>query len=79
MKVSNGGQQIDVPGLKKLDQASSTIWYIGEALPGIGDAYSAWMIKRITFDSGGNYLKTEWANSAEATAKWSDRATLTYA
>lgn len=78
MKSFNAGQQIDVPGLRKIDSASSTTMYIGEAMPGAGDDAPAWQIQRITFDVNGNPTKVEWADKGSQINQWAQRLALTY-
>ena len=77
MKVFNAGQQIDVPGLVRIDRASATTTYIGEAAPGSADDDAAWQIKRITFDVAGNPVAVEWVEN-NGIARWDQRAVLSY-
>lgn len=78
MRIFEGGQQITVPGVTKIDCASSTITYMGEARPGSADAWACWSIKRLTFDDAGGLLKIEWADKGQFTSPWTNRASLQY-
>lgn len=61
------------------DYASATIRYQGHASPGISETTTLWRIKRLTFDSSGRHIKTEFAGgAANFTHKWSERTTLSY-
>lgn len=64
------------PGLR-LDEASSTVTYIGESAPGVAESAAAWRIKRMT--TSGSVLKIDWADGNEDYDNvWTDRASLTY-
>ena len=64
------------PGLR-LDEASSTVTYIGESAPGVAESAAAWRIKRMT--TSGSVLKIDWADGNENYDNvWTDRASLTY-
>lgn len=78
MDIVQNGVRIAVPSLKKLDQASATTLYIGEALPGSGDAWNSWQIKRVTFDESGNPTAIAYAEGGSNILLWSQRASYTY-
>lgn len=61
-----------------LDEISSTVSYIGEALPGSLQEDPVWRIKKL--DEGGTPpLQIEWADGTSDFDKvWDDRATYTY-
>lgn len=59
-----------------LDEVSSTIMYVGEALPGTSSASAAWRIKKIDQTSG---LILTWASGdADFDKVWNDRASYIY-
>lgn len=59
-----------------LDEVSSTITYVGEAVPGTATSASTWRIKRLDSTSG---LVVAWANGDSAFDKiWDNRASYTY-
>lgn len=59
-----------------LDEASSTITYVGEAEPGTSAASALWRIKRLDSTSG---LLVTWADGDSDFDKvWNDRATYSY-
>lgn len=60
----------------RIDEASATITYIGEATPGTAEGAASWRVKRIT-TSGANVI-IEWAGSADFGHIWNNRASLTY-
>lgn len=60
----------------RLDEASSTITYIGEADPGTATSSALWRIKKMNSASG---LIITWADgNSDFDNVWDDRATLTY-
>lgn len=62
----------------RTDFASSTVIYVGEAVPGTLDADAAWRIKRLTI-AGDDDVTTEWASgTASFVNAWADRASLSY-
>lgn len=59
-----------------LDEASATITYVGEALPGTAGSASTWRIKKLDSTSG---LVITWADGDSDFDKiWDDRASYTY-
>lgn len=59
-----------------LDEASATITYVGEALPGVSAATASWRIKRLDSTSG---LLVTWAEGDSDFDKvWDDRASYSY-
>lgn len=60
----------------QLEEASATITYVGQALPGTANAAATWRIKRLDSAVG---LIVSWADSVSTFTKvWNDRATYTY-
>lgn len=60
----------------RVDEASATVTYIGEASPGTNESEAAWRIKRIT-DTGPVVI--EWAaGAANFNQIWSNRSSLSY-
>jgi hypothetical protein len=59
---------------KRVDVASSTVTYVGDAAVGTLESASGWLIKKITFDVNGNVTSV-----LVAAGVWNDRAGLTYA
>ena len=61
----------------EVENASSTVTYVGQAAPGTATNAAAWRIKRIT--DTGSTVTVDWANGSDAFDQiWDDRATLTY-
>lgn len=61
----------------KIDEASSTVTYVGVAQIGTPASDSLWQIKRITIAS--SLTSIEWAGGSDSfTNSWDDRASLTY-
>lgn len=60
---------------KRIDEASATVIYIGEAAPGASEIASVWRIKKIDFT---NPISVKWAGTGEYNQVWSNRASLTY-
>lgn len=61
----------------QLDEASSSVTYVGGAAPGSATSSAAWQIKKIT--TTGADIAITWADGdAEFDNVWDDRATLTY-
>lgn len=59
-----------------LDEASATITYVGEAIPGSSTASAVWRIKKLDSTSG---LVITWANgSSDFNTIWDNRASLSY-
>jgi len=60
-----------------IDEASVTVTYIGDAMPGTATADAAWRIKRLT--ESGNDVDVEWADGNDIFDNvWDDRALLGY-
>lgn len=60
----------------QLDEASTTVTYIGEAAVGTATSAASWRIKRMT-DTGD--LVIDWADGDDSFDNvWADRATLSY-
>ena len=61
---------------KRLDDTTTlNIIYIGEAVPGTATSTALWRIKRLDVTSG---LIIQWADNADFTQIWNNRASLTY-
>jgi hypothetical protein len=62
---------------KAVDEASTTVTYFGEAIPGTSLSSALWRIKRLTVS--GTVTITEWADgNGNFDNVWNDRASLTY-
>lgn len=60
-----------------VDEASSSVLYVGEASIGANQASAVWRIKKVT--TSGTQLVTTWADgNADFDNIWSNRASLTY-
>jgi len=60
-----------------VEEASSTITYVGEASPGTATSAATWRVKKI-LDSGGS-TTVSWADGASTFTKvWDDRASFSY-
>lgn len=60
----------------RLDEASPTVMYVGEASPAAQTSNAVWRIKRITSTSG---LVIEWADgNAHFDNVWDNRISLNY-
>lgn len=61
----------------RVDEASSTITYIGKAACGSGVASAVWQVQRMSIS--GNVTSTEWADGNDDFDNiWNDRASLSY-
>jgi hypothetical protein len=61
----------------RLDEASATVTYVGNAVVGSLDADPVWQIKKIT--ESGTITKIEFAEGEQTFDKvWADRAALSY-
>jgi hypothetical protein len=63
---------------KLLDQYSTTVLYLGEALPETLETAPLWRIQRIIFDSNGDVDEVRFANGGEFNQIWTNRYSLTY-
>jgi hypothetical protein len=61
----------------EVDDISSDLFYVGEAAPGSLSSSPVWRIKCVT--SSGNDISMKWADNAQFSQIWDDRASLTYA
>jgi hypothetical protein len=60
----------------RMDEASATVTYVGEALPGTATSASAWRIKKLDTTSG---TSIRWADGDTLFNNvWDNRAGLTY-
>lgn len=61
----------------RLDDASSTVTYVGEAAIGVSESAAFWRIKRLT--TTGSVLDIKWADGNEDYDNiWTNRASLSY-
>lgn len=66
----------EAPLALKMDEASSTITYVGEAAAGSATSGAVWRIKRISTAAG---VAIEWADGdTDFNNVWDNRAALTY-
>jgi hypothetical protein len=63
---------------KLLDQASSTVLYLGEAAPESLEASSVWRIQKILFKANGDVESVRFADAGLFDQVWNNRAALTY-
>lgn len=61
----------------RLDMASSTIMYVGKAVPTTLNSAAAWKITRYTLTAGGN-VTSETVALGNYTQIWDNRASLSY-
>lgn len=74
---SSTGSTVVQKYLVLLDEVSSTLSYMGEAVPGTATSAPSWRIRKIDTSSG---VSIEWAESSTAFSyTWDDRASYTYA
>jgi hypothetical protein len=67
----------DVPYAQRIDEASSTVTYVGRAEPGTAEGSAAWQIKKISVS--GSVTTITWADGNENYDNiWSNRAALSY-
>lgn len=68
---------ISRPFATRIDEVSTSVSYIGWAVPGTLDAAATWRIMRMTLT--GTVTAIEWADGDEDFDNiWDDRASLTY-
>lgn len=61
----------------RVDDASSTVTYVGEAQTGTGESVAAWRIKKLT--TTGTVLAIQWADGNQQFDNiWNDRASILY-
>ena len=61
----------------RVDVASSTITYLGKALPETQTNQALWQVVRLTIDPSGSLIK-EYAGGSSYNQVWDNRASLTY-
>ena len=77
MPIGGSSVSIEVVLTTRMDEASSTITYVGEASIGTSSASAAWRIKRIT--TSGTQTIIEWADGNNNFDNiWDNRASLSY-
>ena len=59
-----------------VDQVSTTVTYVGKALPGVATSVGEWQIKKITV--AGTVTSIEYPGTVEYIYVWDDRASYTY-
>jgi hypothetical protein len=65
------------PIAERLDLASATVTYFGQAPAGSSESAEVWLISRAT--TTGNVTKTEWSDvNGGLRFAWANRASLTY-
>ncbi len=74
----NGGLPFDLQGTLRIDNASATTMYVGEAPVGASESSESWQIKRIDMDVNGNVTAVKWALKQKAECVWNDRSGYTY-
>jgi hypothetical protein len=75
--MSKFAKQLALEEAFKLDVASSTVTYLGNAPPGSATSAAVWKIKRMTQAASGD-IDIEWADLGRNTQIWDNRASLTY-
>lgn len=63
---------------KLLDQVSSTVLYLGEAVPESLENQAVWRIQKIVFDSNGDVDSIRYAEGGLFDQIWNNRASLIY-
>lgn len=63
---------------RRIDQASATTLYIGEAEPGSSTASPLWRIRRVTLTASGEPVAIEYAHSGSSIGIWDSRNSLSY-
>jgi hypothetical protein len=77
IKADDDNIEIRKMAMKKaIDEASTTVTYIGEAALSSGLSSAVWRIKRLTVS--GTVTITEWAGTGVFNQIWNDRTSLTY-
>lgn len=72
-------QQVSIiPTIYKtlLDEASSSITYVGKAVPASATSAAVWQISKLTTSAGD--LSVEYADGGDFSQIWDDRASLSY-
>ena len=57
---------------------SGNLIYFGTTAVGNATSAATWKIGKFTYDGSNNLLNVKWANGAQFTSVWNDRASLTY-
>lgn len=60
---------------KRVDDASSTLTYLGEAAVGSSESGNFWRIRKIDYN---NPISIKWAANAQFTQAWTGRSGLAY-
>lgn len=74
----------DLPVTERLDyDATGLLTYIGSAPPGSATSAAVWRIQKLSYDTSGNLIASQWAGvSGGAPGEsniWDNRTSLTYA
>ena len=77
-RMSSAGSTGNAARTRRIDQASATTLYIGEAEPGSSTDSPLWRIRRITLTASGDPVAIEFAASGNSTAIWDSRNSLSY-
>lgn len=75
--MSKFSKVLNLDEATRVDVASSTVTYVGKAIPGTLPANTGWKISRLTSDASGN-LTIEFAGNGDYLFIWDNRASLTY-
>lgn len=62
--------------ITRIDEASSTVTYIGKAVPGTATSAASWLIQKIDTSSGTSILFAGGASTFDQV--WNNRASLSY-
>lgn len=63
---------------KLIDQANSTVMYLGEATPNTAESSASWRLQKIIFDNSGNVEEVRYTLSGLFTGVWNNRTSYTY-
>jgi hypothetical protein len=69
-------QVTSAPYTTRIDEVSTSITYIGKAIPGSATNSSVWQIQKLT--SSGNDLIVQFADSGNFSQIWDSREALSY-
>jgi len=75
--MSKFSKVLNLDEATRVDVASSTVTYVGKAIPNTTPATAKWKISRLTSDVSGG-LTIEFAGNGDYLYIWNDRASLSY-
>jgi hypothetical protein len=76
--VTTKYKQLTLEEAIKYDVVSSTVSYVGKAVPGVSSSSASWQIRKLVSDASGS-LDIYYANgSADYTNIWNNRTSLSY-